>query len=274
MAPRLDVRALVERYELFARRGLGQNFLTDPNVIDRIAEEALRGDEPTIVEVGPGLGSLTLALLTRGRRVVAIEKDRQLAEVLRRELAAFDTLELLEGDALESDLAAVAGGRPAVAGNLPYNITSPLLLHILAQRAAIGATTVMVQREVAARLVAEPGTKAYGSLSVLFQLLADLDRAIEVGPRAFWPAPKVSSTVLAIDWLPAPRVPVPDLAHFERVTRAAFAQRRKTLRNTLSARFGREPALEAGAQTGIDLGRRAETLELAELAALAAALPG
>lgn len=265
-------REVLERYGLGVRRDLGQCFLVDPNIIRRIADAATSGGEATVVEIGPGLGALTKALLKRGVRVVAVEKDRGFVPLLREELGAQGDLHVIEGDARHVDFAEIAGTRPAVVGNLPYSVTTDLLLALLRQRAAIGTTTVMIQKEVADRLLAGPNTKTYGSLTVLFGLHADISRVCDVGAGAFWPAPKVRSTVLSFEWLASPRVDVPDTTHFERVVRAAFGQRRKTLSNALSAVFDRD---QVRAVDVIDLKRRAETLSLSEFACLASALgPG
>ncbi len=180
----------------------------------------------------------------------------------------------VEADATSVRFAELTPGitRPHIAGNLPYSISSPLLLALLAQRAEIGPATIMLQREVAARIAAPPGSKTYGSLSVLFALYAEVETLFDVGPGAFTPAPSIWSRVLRVRWRAEPSADVGDFDHFERVLRAAFNQRRKTLRNALSAQFPRDRVEAAGAQAGVALERRAETLDVREFAALAAAL--
>ncbi len=264
-----EVRAILDRHGLRASRDRGQCFLVDSNVIRRIAEEATRGGEETVVEIGPGLGALTRGLLEQDRDVIGIELDRGVANALQSELPD-PRLRIVQADARTIDIAGLVDAKPAVAGNLPYSVTTPLLLNVLKQRRSIGATTVMIQKEVADRLVAQPNSKTYGSLTVLFEQHAEIVRAFDVGPGAFWPRPTVRSTVLRIDWRDEPKVPFADEAFLERVVRAAFAQRRKTLRNSLSSGF--DKSLVRALDCPIDLGRRAETLTLADFARLAEAL--
>jgi 16S rRNA (adenine1518-N6/adenine1519-N6)-dimethyltransferase len=278
VSTRSEILAIVRGEGLRMKRSFGQSFLLDDDVLSRIAARAARNTSGTIIEIGAGLGTLTEHLADRARRVLAIEKDRDLVPLVRERLARRSNVTIVEGDALDLRYADLAGSpgetvRPAIAGNLPYSITSPLLLHLLGQRAEIGPATVMVQREVAERLAAEPGGKEYGSLTVLFRLHAEVERLFDVGPECFHPAPKVHSSVVRIDWLEALRVSVGDRAHFERVVRAAFSKRRKTLRNALSSRFERADVDRAGRAAEIDLGRRAETLTLPEFSRLAASLP-
>lgn len=274
MNARDRLRAQLAAHHVRTKRSLGQCFLVDDDVLSDIAAAATRGSPSAVVEIGAGPGTLTRALAERAPRVVAIERDPTLFPVFRETTSGLANVQLVEGDALEQRFAALAAPaeRPAIAGNLPYSITSPLLLALLEQRPEIGPATVMIQREVADRLDAEPGTKAYGSLTVLFALHARIGVLLEVGPESFDPEPAVHSTVLRIEWLPAPSVPVPDLAHFERVLRASFGQRRKTLRNALSGTFSRDALEAASAEADVDLARRGETLDVGEFARLASAL--
>lgn len=274
MTTRAAIRSELARAGLHPKKGLGQSFLVDDPALDAIAAAATSGGEATVVEIGGGLGTLTTRLADRAERVVALERDPELVPVLRRLLENRPNATVVEGDALQADFAAIGGqGAPAIAGNIPYNITTPILLRLLEQRAGLGRVTLMIQREVAERLSAEPGSRAYGSITVLFRLYADVSLLFDVGPECFLPSPKVTSAVISIQWLPAPRVAV-DPAHLERVVRAAFAQRRKTLRNSLSSVFPRELVLAAGLDAGVSLDRRAETLSLDELARLASSIPG
>lgn len=271
MSLREDTRALLERHGLWAKKRFGQNFLVDGGVLNDIADAALRGGETVAIEIGPGLGALTGALLDRGAEVRAVEKDTSLVPILEEELGD-KPLTIIEADALTVDFPAIYGPdvRPAVAGNIPYNISSPLLMRLLEARAAIGPVTLMVQKEVADRWSARPGSKAYGSPSVMLQVFADIQRVRNVPPQCFLPRPKVDSAVVRIRWLDAPRVPVPDPKHFERTVRTGFGQRRKTLRNALRAGFDRDRV--DAAEGVLDLGRRAETLDLEAWSKLAAAL--
>ncbi|MCK6546493.1 16S rRNA (adenine(1518)-N(6)/adenine(1519)-N(6))-dimethyltransferase RsmA [Myxococcota bacterium] len=274
MSTRAEIRALLEEHGLRLKRALGQSFLVEDHALARIADAATSGGEATVVEIGTGLGTLTRQLAKRAAKVVTIERDHTLVPVLRELFAPITNVTIVEADALDVSFAELGGpDRPAVAGNIPYSITTPILLALLGQRAAIGTVTLMMQREVAARLVAKPDTREYGSLTVLFRQHADIVELFDVGPGNFLPPPKVVSTVLQLRWLPAPRVAIDDAAHFERTVRAAFGQRRKTLRNALSALFARSDVEAAGAASGIELVRRAETLTLEELARLASALP-
>ncbi|MCC7380437.1 MAG: ribosomal RNA small subunit methyltransferase A [Deltaproteobacteria bacterium] len=271
--PRVDLAALLSQHRIIARKGLGQNFLHERTVLERIAASAVAGGSAWVVEIGAGLGTLTAALINAGAKVAAIERDQRLLPILEGLFTGRSDVRIVAGDALELRLASLvpAGVRPAVAGNLPYSISSPLLLALLGQRAEIGPATIMLQREVAERLIATPGTKAYGSLSVQFALHANLERVLDVGPGAFIPAPRVHSTVLRVSWLAAPRVEVGSPQLFERIVRAAFGRRRKTLRNALSAVFETEGIDRAAAAIGLDLKRRGETLTVSEFGALSLA---
>jgi 16S rRNA (adenine1518-N6/adenine1519-N6)-dimethyltransferase len=272
--PGVDLRHLLQTHGLAARKAYGQCFLHDIGVLTRIAEAAVPQGTTHVVEIGAGLGALTAALANTGVEVHAIEKDHRLVPILLDLFRDQPNVHITQGDATELDLPALvpADVRPHVAGNLPYSVSTPLLLALVAQRDRTGPATVMLQKEVADRLCAEPSTKAYGSLTVLFGLLADIEHVLDVGPGAFSPPPSVDSSVIRIVWLSGPRYPVASVAHFERVVRAAFSQRRKTLRNALHTAFEKDRVAEAGRLSGVALDRRAETLSVAEHAALAAAL--
>jgi 16S rRNA (adenine1518-N6/adenine1519-N6)-dimethyltransferase len=267
-----DARALLKEYGLSPKKRLGQCFLIDRRIVRAIAETAAAGAD-TVIEIGAGLGALTIALTDLSVRVVAIERDRDLIPILEKLRADRPNLEIVQADATQVALASLSQTpRPHIAGNLPYSVTSPLLLALLAQRETIGPATVMVQREVADRLAAPPGGRDYGSLSVLFQLYAELERVMLVPASAFHPVPAVDSAVLRLEWRTELAAPVADSAFFERVVRAAFSQRRKTLRNSLSTGFSKDAVRSAAAVAEIDLDRRAETLSIAEFARLAQAL--
>ncbi|MCM2358453.1 MAG: 16S rRNA (adenine(1518)-N(6)/adenine(1519)-N(6))-dimethyltransferase RsmA [Geobacteraceae bacterium] len=262
-----------------AKKALGQNFLTDRGVLARIARLVERGPDASILEVGPGLGALTRLLAEEGARVVAVELDRQLVPLLAREFAGCGNVELVQADILKTDLAQLLlprwPGQWQVAANLPYNISSPVLFHFMENRSLFSRLVLMLQREVGERLVAQPGTKEYGILSVLFRLHFDINREFIVKPGSFHPVPKVDSVVLSFTPLPAPRVEVGDEPFFRRVVKAAFGQRRKTLWNCLK-RLGLECAdrelAEALAGCWIEGTRRGETLSLEEFAVLTRAL--
>jgi 16S rRNA (adenine1518-N6/adenine1519-N6)-dimethyltransferase len=253
------------------RKRFGQNFLVDRGAIERIVRElAPDGTEP-VLEIGPGEGALTAPLLEASGRLAAVEIDRDLAAALR---SRFDgsRFVLLERDVLELDLAAVPAmlgfpdGTPlAVAGNLPYNISKPVAMRLVAQRASVARAVLMFQKEVAARLTAQPGTKDYGPLTVLAGVAYAIEPRFDLPPGAFRPAPKVVSTVTR--WTPRDGIVPPGL---EAALRAAFAQRRKTVLANLRAALGGEgPARAALERAEIDPGARAEQLSPASFLRLA-----
>ncbi|HEY5790777.1 MAG TPA: 16S rRNA (adenine(1518)-N(6)/adenine(1519)-N(6))-dimethyltransferase RsmA [Gammaproteobacteria bacterium] len=251
------------------RKRFGQNFLRDAQVVARIVAAIAPRPGERLLEIGPGEGALTGPLLEASGELTALELDRDLVAALQRRFPQGSGLTLLEGDALAFDFRALAAGaRLRLVGNLPYNISTPLLFHLFDQRDAVADMHFMLQKEVVDRLAAEPGSKAYGRLSVMAQYHCAVRPLFDVPPGAFRPPPKVDSTVVRLRPHPAPPVAV-DPVRLRAVVTAAFAQRRKTLRNTLRGLL-EAPALEAA---GIDPGRRAETLTLAEFAHLAERLP-
>jgi 16S rRNA (adenine1518-N6/adenine1519-N6)-dimethyltransferase len=254
------------------KKRFGQNFLHDRHVVASIlaAAELQPGDR--VLEIGPGLGVLTDGMLPLVSELLVLEVDRDLAARLRERTVPHLTVH--EGDALRLDWRHLLARPPyKLVANLPYNISSQVLFKVLDHRDRLGRLVLMFQKEVGDRLCASPGSRDYGILSVLCRLWYDVLRVVQVPPGAFHPAPKVHSVVLRFEPLPAPRVPVADEAFFRRVVKAAFAQRRKTLRNTLcGSGFAPDGVDAALAATGIDPQRRGETLDLAEFAVLAEAL--
>ncbi len=248
-----------------ARKRFGQHFLHDQGVLARIATAVAPRPEEHIVEIGPGQGALTAQLLARTARIDAVEIDRDLAATLRARWP--ETLELHEGDALDFDftqLATERGGKLRLVGNLPYNISTPLLFHFLEHRAAISDLTVMLQREVVDRMAAAPDSGEYGRLTVMLAPWFDIEKLFDVGPGAFQPPPRVWSAVARLDVLEQPRFALP-AAYAELVARA-FSQRRKTIRNSLRTLLP-EHAWE---RSGIDSQARPETLSPEQFAMLAA----
>jgi len=251
------------------RKRFGQNFLHDPIVIARI----LRSIDPRpgehLVEIGPGRGAITTQLLSACGELDAVELDRELIEPLARRCADLGRLRIHCTDALALDFCSLAtpAGPLRVVGNLPYNISTPLLFHLLGQARCIADMHLMLQKEVVERMAARPGVKAYGRLSVMLQTFCDVEPLFAIGPGAFIPAPKVHSGFVRLRPLAAPRVPVPDPARFALVVARAFGQRRKTLRNALRGLLD-AAAIQAA---GVDPVSRAERLELAAFAALAVA---
>ena len=261
------------------RRARGQHFLVDPGARDAIVEAAGIGPDRTVLEVGPGTGILTAALLARGATVLAIELDRGLAGLLRETLGSHPRFTLWVGDILHFDFAAHLGTHPArgrirVVANIPYSITSPLVLRLLRGRTWFDALFLTVQREVAARLSAAPGSKAYGALTLACRYRAEAYPLLAIPRAAFDPVPEVESTLVRFDLLEAPRVSVGSETRLFRVIRAAFGQRRKTLRNALRGAGWAEAPLDAGlARAGLLGSRRGETLSLEEFGRLSDALP-
>jgi 16S rRNA (adenine1518-N6/adenine1519-N6)-dimethyltransferase len=246
------------------RKRFGQHFLHDAGVLRRILDAVDPRPGDRVVEIGPGPGVLTELLIERIGPVDAIEIDRDLAAALRQRWP--QELRLHEGDALEFDFGALAGERGGplrVVGNLPYNISTPLLFHLLAHRAHITDLTVMLQKEVIDRIVARPGNEHYGRLGVMLFPWFEMKKLFDVGPGAFRPPPKVWSSVARLNVLPGPRFAVPPA--YAQVVAQAFSQRRKTLRNALRGLLG--PAAFDAA--GIDPGARPETLSPQQFAALA-----
>ncbi len=267
-----DPRAVLARHGLAPKRRLSQNFLVDPRAVETIARAAVASPGACVVELGPGLGTLTAALLRAGARVIGVERDPDMLRVLAAEFGD-QPLELLPGDAAALDygeLAARVGGPLAVAGNLPYAVTGAILRKLIEARARLERVVVMVQREVRDRLVAAPDSAEFGALTVFTTAAFEVHTVLRLRPGAFHPPPKVESAVVQLTPRPVPLAE--ETEAFRRVVRAAFQSRRKTLRNALAAIAGREAAERALAEVGIDPMRRGETLAIAEFAALAAAL--
>lgn len=247
------------------RKRFGQHFLHDPGIIRRIVDVVAVAPHARVVEIGPGRGALTGPLLERLGALDAVEIDRDLVAALAERFGRETRFQLHSGDVLGFDFCALAAGTPLrLVGNLPYNISTPLLFHLYEQAHCIETMVFMVQKEVAARLVAAPGGKDYGRLSVMIQWRFDVATLFDVGPGAFQPPPQVDSTVVRLTPRP-PRTELHDADRFARVVKAAFGQRRKTLRNAL------RDIVDMGAfeRAGVDPARRAETLSPLEFAILA-----
>lgn len=263
-------RALLAELEQKARKRFGQHFLHDDGLVDRIVRAARVAPGDRVVEIGPGLGILSRALLRAQAQVTAVELDRDLAAFLRETLPE---LHLIEGDALRVDWGDVAPGSGwKVVANLPYNVGTHVLMDLLRQPHRFASVTVMLQQEVLDRLMATPGGKAWAALSAEAQVRAEPIYLLPVPPGAFHPPPKVRSGVVRFDLYEAPRTGGVDPAWFDHVVRAAFVHRRKTLLNSLAATFPRDRVAQALGVAGIDPGVRAETLGLPALTALARAL--
>lgn len=254
-----------------ARKRFGQNFLHDHNVITRIVKSIRPQEGETLLEIGPGQGALTSALLDSNCELRALELDRDLIPVLQQKFGTNPHFQLQQGDALELDLATlVPDRRVRVVGNLPYNISTPLIFHLLAQSERIIDMHFMLQKEVVERLAAQPRTKDYGRLGIMTQYFCRVEPLFEVPPGAFSPAPKVQSAVVRL--IPHAELPYPakSVERLQTVVRTAFNQRRKTLRNALQTLLNAEQ-IEA---LGIDAGARPETLPLSAFVKIADSLNG
>ncbi len=264
-----DARDLLRKYDLLPKRSFSQNFLIQPRAIAQIAD-ATAALGHRVVELGPGLGALTYALLERGCHVLGVELDRNMVRVLRAEFSDQERLELRHADAAKVDLAqysSACGSKLVVAGNLPYQATGAILRRVIAHRVVLHGAVMMVQREVRDRLVAEPGTKQYGALTVFTRAAFEIETVCRLRPGSFYPAPKVDSAVVRL--LPR-KIPLAEETEtFQSVVRAAFQMRRKTLRNALRALGNADRADRALSGAGIDPARRGETLSIEEFASLA-----
>ncbi|MGD9582477.1 MAG: 16S rRNA (adenine(1518)-N(6)/adenine(1519)-N(6))-dimethyltransferase RsmA [Lysobacterales bacterium] len=249
-----------------ARKRFGQNFLHDRNVIARILRSIAAAPGQRLVEIGPGQGALTYPLLDAIGDLTAIEIDRDLIALLRRDAPRHGRLHLIEADALDFDFTALAaGGRLRLVGNLPYNISSPILFHALTHAGVIEDMHFMLQKEVVERMAASHGNKDYGRLSVMLQARCQVEPLFLVPPGAFTPAPKVESAIVRLTPLPAEQIADRPFAALDRIVRAAFGQRRKTLRNALAGVLEAEQL----STLGIDPGLRAEQVSVIDFLRLA-----
>jgi 16S rRNA (adenine1518-N6/adenine1519-N6)-dimethyltransferase len=276
-----DVRGLLAAHDLRPSRALGQNFLADPNTARRIVRLAGVGPGDRVLEVGPGIGSLTVALaeaVSPSGEVLALELDRHLLPVLGEVVAGLPQVQVVQGDALTVDYGTLLGGGDggepwAMVSNLPYNVATPLLARLLDEVPALATLSVMVQKEVAERLVAPPGTRDCGAISVKVAYHATASIVGVVPPTVFVPRPKVDSAIARFERRPAPPVEIPSADRLFRLARAGFGQRRKTLRQALRPALGADVEAVLAA-AGIAPLARAETLTLDQWAALARAAAG
>lgn len=269
------IRDVLSRHGFSFSKGLGQNFLINPTVCPRMAEMGNAKPGWGIIEIGAGVGVLTAELARRADKVVCIEIDSRLLPVLDETLAEFDNIKIVNEDVLKVDLHKLieqefAGMPVAVCANLPYYITSPIIMNLLEAHLPIASLTVMVQKEAAARLCAEPGSREVGAVSIAVRYYSDPKILFQVSRGSFLPAPDVDSTVIRLDVRDRPPVEVSSEEQFFKVVRAAFSQRRKTLPNTLSAGLGipKAQAIEMLEKAGIPTNLRAEQLTLDQFALL------
>ena len=265
------VHYICKRFDIKMSKKLGQNFLIKRGIVDEILKAAdLQEGEP-VLEIGPGIGTLTQGLAQSGANVTAIELDTRLLEVLDTTLAQYSNVTIVHGDVLKLDVPSIMNNEPfKVVANLPYYITTPIIMSLLESRLPIERLVVMVQKEVALRMVAKPGTKDYGALSVAVQYYTKPDIVLDVPPKSFLPAPAVTSSVIRCVLRDKPPVDVVDEKLFFRVVKAGFAQRRKTFANTMKTTgLSKDRIEELLAKANIDGQRRGETFTLQEFADVA-----
>lgn len=269
--------AVINKYNFMFRKKFGQNFLIDASVVEEIIDAAGISDEDTVLEIGPGIGTMTQYLAERAGRVIAVEIDRALIPILEDTLSAYDNVRVINDDILKVDLNRLSeeenGGRPIkVVANLPYYITTPIIMALLEKEVPLESITIMVQKEVAERMKTGPGSKDYGALSLAVQYYAEPVIVTEVPPHCFMPRPGVSSMVIRLDRYKEPPVTPKDPDKMFKLIRASFNHRRKTLSNGLSTDpslgLSREKVTEALEKMGLPVDIRGEKLDLAQFAEL------
>ena len=276
-----EIKRLKNKYGFRFQRSLGQNFLVDGEAVAGIVEGAGISEDDLVIEIGPGIGVLTESIAPRAGKVVAVEIDEGLIEIMKDTLSGHENIKIVNDNILKTDLGKlIARERDGfrhvkLCGNLPYYITSPILMKVLSEHGAYESATFMMQKEVAERIAAPPGGKDYGALTVAVRMRAEVTVIEEVGKESFMPSPKVDSEVIRLDMLDEPAVSTKDEDLFFRIVRGAFSQRRKTLLNSLGAAgIKKEDVRDTLMETGIDEKRRAETLSLEEFAVIADTLAG
>ncbi|MNO54285.1 Ribosomal RNA small subunit methyltransferase A [compost metagenome] len=273
----MDVKTqeLVKKYNFRFSKSLGQNFLIDDSVLEDIVEGAEVSEEDLVIEIGPGVGTLTRELIKKAKRVVAIELDSNLIPILTEELGDEEKFSLIHNDALKVNFDEIMAGEKSVklVANLPYYVTTPIIAKLLNEGYKFKSLTIMIQKEVAERMNSEPNCKEYGSISVLVQYFCTTKIIRKVAPSSFMPRPKVDSIVIRLDRLEQPRVELKDEKLFFDIVRNSFNMRRKTLWNALKS-FGLDKESMEGVfrDAGIDQKRRGETLSIEEFGALANSL--
>ncbi|MBR1758110.1 MAG: 16S rRNA (adenine(1518)-N(6)/adenine(1519)-N(6))-dimethyltransferase RsmA [Lachnospiraceae bacterium] len=269
--------AVLQKYNFQFQKKFGQNFLIDPHVLGKIVEAAQITKEDVVLEIGPGIGTMTQYLAESAKKVIAVEIDRNLIPILKDTLRYYDNIEIVNEDILKTDIEALSaangGAKLKVVANLPYYITTPIMMSLLESHAPIASITVMIQKEVADRMQSGPGSKEYGSLSLGVQYYAKPELMANVPPNCFIPRPNVGSAVIHLSIYDAPPVAVKDEKLMFRLIRASFNQRRKTLQNGLNnsqeLSFSKDLITEAIASLGVSPTVRGEQLSLAQFAALA-----
>ncbi|MGO4890201.1 16S rRNA (adenine(1518)-N(6)/adenine(1519)-N(6))-dimethyltransferase RsmA [Anaerobacillus sp. MEB173] len=278
IATPLRTRAILEKYNFSFKKSLGQNFLIDTNILNRIVDSANLTSESGAIEIGPGIGALTEQLAKRAEKVVAFEIDQRLLPILKDTLSPYPHVKVIHSDVLKANVKEVIAEEFRenqdihVVANLPYYVTTPILMKLLEEKLPIRGIVVMIQKEVADRIAAKPGTKDYGSLSIAAQYYARAETVFTVPKTVFIPQPNVDSAILRLTLRDKPAVDVVDEAFFFEVIRASFGQRRKTilnnLRNNLATKEQKDLIEEALQEADIDPSRRGETLSMDEFACL------
>ena len=274
------IEAIKEKHRFQLSKSLGQNFITDKNVIERIVEGAGPTEDDLVIEIGPGIGVLTAEAAQQAAKVVAIEIDSKLIPTLDETLAEYDNVEVINQDILKTDLNGIIdeqrakgsfSGDVKIIGNLPYYITTPIIMHILENSIRAESITVMMQKEVADRIKASPGNKTYGAISAAVQYYCEVEQVVSVPKEVFVPRPKVDSAVLKLTIRDKKPVDLIDEKAFFTCIKSGFGQRRKTLLNSLTGTYGlpKDEIRRILEEAGIDPVRRAETLDMNEFAAIA-----
>ena len=264
------VKYVTKRFGIHMSKKLGQNFLIDRSIVDGIVHAAKLDSETAVLEVGPGIGTLTQGLAQSGAKVTAVELDKRLLEVLSHTLAPYKNVRVIHGDVLALNINEVMEGKPfKVVANLPYYITTPIIMGLLENKLPLTQMVVMVQKEVADRMVATPGSKIYGALSVAVQYYTTPEIVLDVPPHSFLPAPAVDSAVVSCVVRKEPPVQLHSEELFFKTIKGAFAQRRKTLANTLQTTgLAKDVIYQILEESGIEPNRRGETLSMEEFATI------
>lgn len=275
---RNQTQQILKKYGFSFKKSLGQNFIIEPSILEKIVEKAEINQQTGVIEIGPGIGSLTQQLAGKAGKVVAVEIDQRLIPILKETLSDYENIEIIHGDVLQTDLSDIIEkylkdyGTLKIVANLPYYVTTPIIIKLLEERLPIDSITIMIQKEVAERINANPGTKDYGSLTLAIQYYAEAKIMFHVPGTVFIPKPNVDSTVIQLKIRNSPPVQVQDEKYLFQVIRSSFAQRRKTIYNNLIhnliGKENKDQLDQLFSKHALDPKRRAETFTLEEFAVL------